>query len=115
MVLVSGFCFTVKFHIGFLWYVIFTETVDYDVYMYISTFVMTISFDPKDRDECGLTGERAQQLGLTFAKKNFPGQSTFIPVFRVEADDIMMGFYLIEVFVLVVVAVQLLTFRCKRE
>ena len=32
MVLVSGFCFTVKFHIGFLWYVIFTETVDYDVY-----------------------------------------------------------------------------------
>ena len=31
-----------------------------------------ISFDPKDRDECGLTGERAQQLGLTFAKKNFP-------------------------------------------
>ena len=45
----------------------------------------------------------------------FTGQSTFIPVFRVEADDIMMGFYLIEVFVLVVVAVQLLTFRCKRE
>ena len=36
-----------------------------------------ISFDPKDRDECGLTGERAQQLGLTFAKKNFPGQSGF--------------------------------------
>ena len=30
-----------------------------------------ISFDPKDREECGLTGERAQQLGLTFAKKNF--------------------------------------------
>ena len=37
-----------------------------------------ISFDPKDRDECGLTGERAQQLGLTFAKKNFPGHQTLI-------------------------------------
>ena len=37
-----------------------------------------ISFDPKDRDECGLTGERAQQLGLTFAKKNFPGHQALI-------------------------------------
>ena len=37
-----------------------------------------ISFDPKDRDKCGLTGERAQQLGLTFAKKNFPGHQALI-------------------------------------
>ena len=37
-----------------------------------------ISFDPKDKDECGLTGERAQQLGLTFAKKNFPGHQALI-------------------------------------
>ena len=37
-----------------------------------------ISFDPKDRDECGLTGERAQQLGLTFAKKNFSGHQALI-------------------------------------
>ena len=37
-----------------------------------------ISFDPQDRDECGLTGERAQQLGLTFAKKNFPGHQALI-------------------------------------
>ena len=45
----------------------------------------------------------------------FTGQSTFLSVFRVEANDIVMGFYLIEVFVLVVVAVQFLTFRCKSE
>ena len=37
-----------------------------------------ISFDPKDRSECGLTGERAQQLGLTFAKKNFPGHQALV-------------------------------------
>ena len=37
-----------------------------------------ISFDPKDRDACGLTGERAQQLGLTFAKKNFPGHQALV-------------------------------------
>ena len=37
-----------------------------------------ISFDPKDRDECGLTGERAQQIGLTFAKKNFPGHQALV-------------------------------------
>ena len=37
-----------------------------------------ISFDPKDEDECGLTGERVQQLGLTFAKKNFPGHQALV-------------------------------------
>ena len=37
-----------------------------------------ISFDPKDKEECGLTGERAQQLGLTFAKKNFPGHQALV-------------------------------------
>ena len=37
-----------------------------------------ISFDPTDREECGLTGERAQQLGLTFAKKNFPGHQALV-------------------------------------
>ena len=37
-----------------------------------------ISFDPKDREECGLTGARAQQLGLTFAKKNFPGHQALV-------------------------------------
>lgn len=37
-----------------------------------------ISFDPKDRDECGLTGERAQQLGMEYAKKNFPGHQALV-------------------------------------
>ena len=37
-----------------------------------------ISFDPKDKEECGLTGERAQQLGLTFAKKNFPSHQALV-------------------------------------
>ena len=37
-----------------------------------------ISFDPKDREECRLTGERAQQLGITFAKKNFPGHQALV-------------------------------------
>lgn len=32
-----------------------------------------ISFDPKDQKESGLTGERAQQLGMEYAAKNFPG------------------------------------------
>ncbi len=37
-----------------------------------------ISFDPKDRDGCGLTGERAQQLGLAYCKKNFPGHQALV-------------------------------------
>ena len=37
-----------------------------------------ISFDPKDRDECGLTGEQAQSLGLEYCKKNFPGHQALV-------------------------------------
>ncbi|MBD5472996.1 MAG: relaxase/mobilization nuclease domain-containing protein [Lachnospiraceae bacterium] len=37
-----------------------------------------ISFDPKDRDECGLTGEQAQQFGLEYCKKNFPGHQALV-------------------------------------
>ncbi len=37
-----------------------------------------ISFDPRDRDENGLTPERAQELGKEFAEKNFPGHQTII-------------------------------------
>lgn len=37
-----------------------------------------ISFDPKDREECRLTGEKAQQLGLEYCKKNFPGHQALI-------------------------------------
>ena len=36
-----------------------------------------ISFDPKDK-EAGLTGERAQQLGLEYARKNFPGHQALV-------------------------------------
>ena len=37
-----------------------------------------LSFDPKDTEESGLTGERAQQFGLEYAKKNFPGHQTLV-------------------------------------
>lgn len=37
-----------------------------------------LSFDPKDVEESGLTGERAQQLGLKYARKNFPGHQALV-------------------------------------
>lgn len=37
-----------------------------------------ISFDPKDRDGCGLTGEQAQRLGLEYCRKNFPGHQALV-------------------------------------
>ena len=37
-----------------------------------------ISFDPRDRDENGLTPEHAQKLGMAFAKKNFPGHQILV-------------------------------------
>lgn len=37
-----------------------------------------LSFDPKDAEESGLTGERAHQLGLEYARKNFPGHQALV-------------------------------------
>ena len=37
-----------------------------------------ISFDPADAAECGLTGKRAQELCLEFARKNFPGYQVLV-------------------------------------
>lgn len=37
-----------------------------------------MSFDPKDKEYCGLTGEKAQALALEYAKKNFPGHQAFV-------------------------------------
>lgn len=44
----------------------------------ISSHHYIISFDPKDRDKNGLTGERAQQIGLEYATKNFPGHQALV-------------------------------------
>lgn len=37
-----------------------------------------LSFDPKDAADNGLTGERAQQLGIKYARKNFPGHQALV-------------------------------------
>ena len=37
-----------------------------------------ISFDPKDVTENGLTAERAQQLGMEYSEKNFPGHQALV-------------------------------------
>ena len=37
-----------------------------------------ISFGPDDCDECGLTREKAQALGLEYARKNFPGHQALV-------------------------------------
>lgn len=37
-----------------------------------------ISFDPKDKEDRGLTGEKAQALALEFVRRNFPGHQAFV-------------------------------------
>lgn len=37
-----------------------------------------ISFDPRDRDENGLTPQRAQELGMAFADNYFPGHQVLV-------------------------------------
>lgn len=47
-------------------------------YSEIKSHHYIISFDPKDKDERGLTGEKAQALALEYVKKNFPGHQAFV-------------------------------------
>lgn len=44
----------------------------------VKTHQYIISFDPKDIKEHGLTGEKAQKLGLEYARKNFPGHQILV-------------------------------------
>ena len=37
-----------------------------------------LSFDPRDKEESGLTGEKAQSIGLEFAKCFFPGHQALV-------------------------------------
>ena len=37
-----------------------------------------ISFDPKDQEEHGLSGEQAQKLGVEYARENFPGHQALV-------------------------------------
>ena len=37
-----------------------------------------LSFDPKDTEDHGLTGEKAQLLGLEYTQKNFPGHQALV-------------------------------------
>ena len=46
-------------------------TIKNQNYNEIKSHHYILSFDPNDKDEHGLTGERAQQLGLEYAKKEF--------------------------------------------
>lgn len=41
-----------------------------------------VSFDPNDRDENGLTPERAQALGMQLARKSFPGHQVIVCTHR---------------------------------
>ena len=44
----------------------------------IKTHHYIISYDPEDVTECGLTGEKAQQLSLEFARKYLPGHQALV-------------------------------------
>ena len=44
----------------------------------VKTHQYIISFDPKDVTEGTLTGEKAHELGLEFARKNFPGHQILV-------------------------------------
>ena len=107
---IASFGISVKFHIGLRLSVIFADTVDYDMHMNIATAIMTVSVST---DKCLVSGEIL--FGIFHAKLlcQFSSQSMFVPVFGIEADDIVVGLDFIVRLVLMKISICFLTFRCK--
>ena len=54
-----------------------------------------ISFDPQDQIDRGLTPERAQTIGIEYAKKNFPATRHWSVHTRMEATEAGISMYIL--------------------
>ena len=82
------------------------------MHMNIATTIVTVRVST---DKCLVSGKIL--FGIFYAKllRQFSGQSMFVPVFRIEADDIVVGFDFVVRLVLMKISICFLTFRCKSK
>ena len=110
MVLVPCLAVDGSLHEGLLGHIQFSQAVDYDMYMNIAAAIMTVHV----RTDQSLMPRKI--CFCVFQPKllcPFPRQTIFCAVPWIKADDVMVAFDFILVFVFLVLAVQLLQAASK--
>lgn len=110
MVLVPCLAADGSLHEGLLGHIQFSQAVDYDMYMNVAAAIVTVHVRT---DQCLMS----RKVGFCVFQSKllcpFPRQAIFCAVPWVKADDVMMAFDFILIFVLLIFAVQLLAGRIK--
>ncbi len=103
MVLISGTGIAGPIHEALAFHIVFPQAVNDNMHMDVAAFIMPVHV-------CADQGLVAGEIfpGILHPKflRPFPGQSIFICVLRVEADNVMMGFDFIIRFIFTVQGVQ---------
>ena len=79
-------------------HIIFAQAVDNYMYMDIAASVMSVQMGA---DESLMSGKILFAVFKPKALRLLPGQPAFIPVFRIKADDVVVGFDLVILLVFV--------------
>ena len=110
MVLVPCLAVNGSLHEGLLGHIQFSQAVDYDMYMNVAAAIMTVHVRT---DQCLMPRKICFCVFQSKLLCPFPRQAIFCAVPWVKADDVMMAFDFILIFVLLIFAVQLLTGRIE--
>ena len=111
MVFVPCLAVNGSLHKGLLGHIQLSQTVDYDMDMNISAAIVTVHVRT---DQCLMPRKICFCIFQSKLLRPFSRQTIFCTVARIEADDVMVRFNFILVFVLLIFAVQLLAGRIKR-
>ena len=110
MVLVASLAINGSLHEGLLGHIQFSQTVDYDMDMNVAAAIVPIHVRT---DQCLMSRKVGFCVFQSKLLRPFPRQTIFCAVPWIKADDVMVAFDFILVFVLLIFAVQLLAGRIK--
>ena len=111
MVLVPCLAVDGSLHKGLLGHIQFSQAVDYDMYMNVAAAIVTVHVRT---DQCLMPRKICFCVFQPKLLCPFPRQTIFCAVPWIKADDVMVAFDFIFVFVLLIFAVQLLAGRIER-
>ena len=112
MMFVPSTGITVTLHKVLTLHIIFAQAVDDNMYMDVAASVMPVRVGA---DKGLMSGKILLAVCKPKLLCPFPSQPAFVPVFRVEADDIVVGFDIIILLVFVETGIQFPAFHIETE
>ena len=106
MVLVPCLAINGPFHKGLLGHIQFSQTVDYNMHMNVAAAIVTVHVGA---DQCLMPRKICFCIFQSKLLRPFPRQAIFCAVPWIKADDVVVAFDFILVFVLLIFTVQLLS------